>query len=338
MRSMAAVVALVGVAAAVMVLAARGTAAARSSEPGYWAVKAAEKDAFMFKMSPLNPQESHVIRDKGTEPPFTGRYWNHFENGLYACRQCGSPLYFSDSKFESRCGWPSFDDEIPGAVRRQRDSDGLRTEILCAHCGGHLGHVFEGEHLTAKDTRHCVNSASLAFVPAEKSPLRKAIFAGGCFWGVEHQFRDTPGVMAARSGYTGGRTEAPTYEQVCTGRTGHAEAVEIIFDSAKVSYEDLAKLFFEIHDPTQKDGQGPDLGSQYRSAVFYADPEQKAVAERLIAQLKERGFSVVTAVEPARTFWPAEGYHQDYLTRHPGRYSCHARVDRFGLATQPAVK
>ena len=280
-------------------------------------------------MPPLSEAEKHVIIDKGTERAFSGKYWDHFEGGVYACRQCGAELYKSESKFESHCGWPSFDDEIPGAVKRQTDADGMRTEILCAKCGGHLGHVFEGERLTPKNVRHCVNSLSMTFRPIEKARTEEAIFAGGCFWGVEHHFENLKGVLSAVSGYTGGRTKNPTYKQICTGNTGHAEAVKVTYDPEKISYEQLAKLFFEIHDPTQVKRQGPDIGSQYRSVVFYADEKQKQIAEKLIAQLKKNGHKVATELAPASAFYTAEAYHQDYFERHPNRPTCHIRVPRF---------
>ncbi|WP_295939942.1 bifunctional methionine sulfoxide reductase B/A protein [uncultured Alistipes sp.] len=305
-------------------------------------------------MKPLTPQERRVIVDKGTEAPFTGKYYDHYEQGVYHCRQCGAPLYRSQDKFDSGCGWPSFDDEIPGAVKRTPDADGRRTEITCANCGAHLGHVFAGEQFTPKNLRHCVNSVSLSFEPEanaekaaaptvsavqpdttvvageqKKEATETAIFAGGCFWGVEYMLSKEPGVLKVESGYTGGRTEKPTYEEVCSHRTGHAEAVRVTFEPAKVSYEKLARLFFEIHDPTQIDGQGPDLGNQYRSEIFYTSPSQEQTAEKLIAELRKKGYHVVTEVTPASTFWPAEDYHQRYYERKGTLPYCHAYTKRF---------
>ncbi len=317
--------------AAVALSPLRGGAAENQDHQATNQQRRAEEASAMTAQPPageyreLTPEEERVIVHQGTEPPFTGKYNDHFVAGAYTCHRCGALLYRSEDKFRSHCGWPSFDDEIPGAVKRVPDADGVRTEILCAHCGGHLGHVFLGESLTPKNTRHCVNSVSLDFVPAEQVRYGRAIFAGGCFWGVEYLLQQVPGVIEATAGYTGGTKDDPTYEEVCSHATGHLEAVEVLYDPVRVSFEDLAKLFFEIHDFTQADGQGPDLGPQYRSAIFYTDDEQKRIAEDLIAQLKARGLAVVTQLLPAGTFWPAEGYHQDYYLRKGAQPYCHAR-------------
>ncbi|MBN1256877.1 MAG: bifunctional methionine sulfoxide reductase B/A protein [Planctomycetes bacterium] len=294
----------------------------------------ADKENAMDKgeIRELTAEEKAVIIDKGTERPFSGKYWDYFKPGLYTCRQCGAELFSSENKFESDCGWPSFDKALSGAVKRVPDADGRRTEILCSKCGGHLGHVFEGEQFTPLNTRHCVNSISLNFTPAAdltKKPATRAIFAGGCFWGVEYHFENLPGVKSVTSGYTGGTVEDPSYEQVCSGKTGHAEAVEIVFDPKIVSYRELAKLFFEIHDPVQVDRQGPDIGSQYRSELFYLDEEQKQIALSLIAELKEKGYAVATKVTKASEFYPAEQYHQDYYARTRKEPYCHIKVNRF---------
>ncbi len=279
------------------------------------------------ELNPLTPKEEHVIVDKGTEPAFSGEYDDHYEPGVYTCKRCDSPLFSSEAKFKSGCGWPSFDAMIKGAVLTVPDADGVRTEIVCAKCRGHMGHVFLNEGYTEKNTRHCVNSISLNFVP--KKDEQRAIFAGGCFWGVEHYFKKVPGVLSLQVGYIGGKTESPTYEEVCTKDTGHAEAMEVRFDSKKVSYETLARLFFEIHDPTQVNRQGPDIGEQYRSAVFYLDDEQRKTTEKLIKLLKDKGFDVATELVKAKKFWPAEDYHQDYYGKNGKKPYCHMWVKRF---------
>jgi peptide methionine sulfoxide reductase msrA/msrB len=275
----------------------------------------------------LNQEEKRVIINKGTELPFTGIYHDHKEKGIYVCRQCNYPLYKSENKFDSGCGLPSFDDEIEGSVTRKTDKDGHRTEILCSKCGGHLGHVFLGEGFTEKDTRHCVNSVSMDFIP--ESNLDTAVFAGGCFWGVEHYFSKESGVLFTAPGYTGGIIENPTYQQVCEGKTGHAEAVEIVFDKTKTDYEKLARLFFEIHDPEQINRQGPDVGNQYRSEIFYMNDGQKIISKKLIEELKTKGYKPVTDLTMATEFYKAEKYHQDYYSKTGGVPYCHGYTKRF---------
>ncbi len=282
-----------------------------------------------MNFKPLTPDEERVIVHKGTEAPYTGKYEKFNENGTYVCKRCGTPLYRSTDKFDAHCGWPAFDDEIPGAVKRIPDADGMRTEIECAKCGAHLGHVFLGEELTDKDTRHCVNSISLDFIPARQATTDTAIFAGGCFWGVEYYMQKINGVISTEVGYTGGKKDRPTYKEVCAGNTGHYEAIEVVFDPGKTTYETVARMFFETHDPTQWNHQGPDYGEQYRSAVFYRNEEQKATAEKLIALLKEKGFKIVTELIPAKTFWKAEDYHQDYYEHKGSTPYCHGYLKRF---------
>ena len=288
---------------------------------------AARAEGKKMKYNKLNSKEERVIIHKGTERPFSGKYYQHQEEGTYICKRCNAPLYRSDDKFDSHCGWPSFDDDIPGSVKRVPDADGLRTEIICNNCGAHLGHVFTGEKMTGKNIRHCVNSISLNFVPESK--FEKAYFAAGCFWGVEHIFSQTDGVISTRVGYMGGDKKNPTYREVCGKTTGHAEAVEVVFDPSKISYEELARLFFEIHDPTQVNRQGPDIGDQYRSAIFYLDEDQKQTAEKLINILKDKGYDIATKLTRAGIFWKAEDYHQNYYRNRGGSSYCHTREKRF---------
>jgi len=292
----------------------------------------AELKPWTTTLKNLTPLEKHVIVDKGTERAFSGKYVNTKEKGVYTCKVCDTPLYRSDDKFDSHCGWPSFDDAIPGAIKEVTDKDGRRTEILCANCGAHLGHVFKGEGMTAKNIRHCVNSISLNFdkkKAVQKSKLSSAYFAGGCFWGVEYYLEKLEGVKEVTSGFMGGTVKDPTYYQVVRTNTGHLETVEVLYDPSKVSYEKLAKTFFEIHDPTQADGQGPDIGSQYLSAVFVNNKEERAVINKLIKILESKGLKIATQILDKTPFYSAEKSHQDYYDRKGGTPYCHRRVKRF---------
>ena len=281
------------------------------------------KENNMYKK--LTPEEERVIVYKGTEAPFAGKYTDFNENGLYLCKRCGKALFESSSKFKSDCGWPSFDEQIPDAVISQKDADGMRTENLCANCGAHLGHVFKGEGYTEKNTHFCINSISMDFV----KDGQRAIFAGGCFWGVEYYFKNAPGVISTTVGYIGGHTGKPTYEQVCTDKTGYAETIEIVYDATKTNYENMVKLFFEIHDFTQLDRQGPDVGTQYRSGIYYLNEQQKETAEKVVKILKQKGYDVKTEIKAAGIFWSAEQYHQHYYEKNGKTPYCHIRKKIF---------
>lgn len=281
-----------------------------------------------MKYNPLTPEEQAVILHKATERPFTGQYVDNKAKGTYMCKQCNEPLYRSEDKFESHCGWPSFDDEIPGAVKRIADADGQRTEIVCANCGAHLGHVFTGEGFTQKNTRHCVNSISMKFIPATENKetntnMETAYFASGCFWGTQYHFMKAKGVISTSVGYMGGHTKNPTYREVCTGETGHIETTEVVFDKNKTTFEDMVKLYYETHDFTQIGGQGPDIGDQYQSVIFYTSDAQKQMAEKYIKILTDKGYKVATQLSKAPEFWKAEEYHQEYYEKKHGSPYCH---------------
>lgn len=286
--------------------------------------KTPDKD---MKYNELNDEEKRVIINKGTERAFTGKYHDYKKNGVYVCKQCSYPLFTSDAKFDSGTGWPSFDDMIGDHVKEIPDADGMRTEIVCDRCEGHLGHVFKGERLTEKSTRHCVNSISLDFVAAEQ--IDSAIFASGCFWGTEYYMERASGVLFTEVGYIGGSKDNPTYKEVCSGSTGHAEATKVYFDKNKIDYKTLAKLFFETHDPTQVNRQGPDIGTQYRTEIFYLNEEQKKDAQELKAILEQKGVQVATKITEATEFWVAEDYHQQYYSHKGTTPYCHHYIKRF---------
>lgn len=267
----------------------------------------------------LSPSQYYVLREKGTEKPYTGKWLLHEDSGVYTCGACGNELFSSDNKFDSHCGWPSFDEEIGnGKITTKVDnSHGMsRTEILCARCGGHLGHLFD-DGPTATGKRYCVNSLSLEFVKEAdtKQSLDTLTLGGGCFWCIEAVFEKMKGVIKVESGYSGGNVVNPSYEAVCTGNTGHTEVVQIVFDTKIVTALDILKVFFTIHDPTSVDRQGADIGSQYKSVIFYRNAEQKLLAETIINDLNNAGAyssKIVTLVEPFKSYYNAEISHQDY--------------------------
>lgn len=293
----------------------------------------------------LTPLQYNVTRKAGTEPPFDNEYWNNHREGLYVDIVSGEPLFSSRDKFDSGTGWPSFTKPVaPERVRELKDSTFgmVRTEVRSREADSHLGHLFNDGPTDKGGLRYCMNSAALRFIPVddlEKAgygdylPLfgRKAAaapatqvatFAGGCFWGMEDLLRQQPGVITTEVGYTGGTVANATYQN----HEGHAEAVRIEFDPTKTSYEALLRFFFRMHDPTTPNRQGNDIGSSYRSAIFYHDAEQQKIAAKVKAEVDASGKwkrPIVTEIVPAAPWWKAEEYHQDYLVKNPGGYTCH---------------
>lgn len=317
----------------------------------------------------LDPLQYRVTQECGTEPPFRNAYWDNKKPGIYVDLLSGEPLFSSIDKFDSGSGWPSFTKPIEGTkiVEKHDRTLGMeRVEVRSGKADSHLGHVFDdGPKPTGQ--RYCINSASLRFIPVESMekegyaqflpPFQKAglikatasaagsdakataatganteiaTLAGGCFWGMEEILRKIPGVITTRVGYTGGKTADPTYKQICTGTTGHAEAVEITFDPAKITYEQVLGYFFRMHDATTLNRQHNDVGTQYRSAIFYNSDDQKKTAEEVIAKVNKSGkfkSPIVTEVTKASTFYAGEDYHQKYLVKNPGGYNCHILRD-----------
>jgi peptide methionine sulfoxide reductase msrA/msrB len=305
----------------------------------------------------LTPMQYRVTQKNGTEPPFRNEFWDHHEHGIYVDIVSGETLFSSMDKFDSGCGWPSFSRPVEDAeiIEKVDRTHGMRrTEVRSGRADSHLGHVFDDGPKTRGGLRYCINSASLRFVPLaemkaqgygdhlqpfveaglydpkEGKPVtakrETATLAGGCFWGMEEIIRNIKGVIDTEVGYTGGSTRDAAYKDVKTGRTGHAESVQISFNPEVVSYEQILRWFFRMHDPTTLNRQGNDVGTQYRSAIFYHSEEQRQTAERVKKEVDESGkwpSPIVTRIVAAGDFWPAEELHQDYLQKNPNGYTCH---------------
>jgi peptide methionine sulfoxide reductase msrA/msrB len=352
---LAAIVAVVLLAAAVATIVRRGraqSADASTFEPREMTDFKKPGPAELKKK--LSSEQFAVTQQCGTEPAFHNAYWDNHKPGLYVDVVSGEPLFSSLDKFDSGTGWPSFTQPVNGAdVLEKKDSAfGMtRTEVRSKLADSHLGHVFDDGPADKGGLRYCINSAALKFIPLDemdaagygqylepfvktgliKAPMHEtAILAGGCFWGMEEIIRKIPGVIKTTVGYSGGTTADPSYEEVCTGSTGHAESIQVEFDSTRLSYENLLGYFFRMHDPTTLNRQHNDVGTQYRSAIFYTTEAQRKTAESIKAQWEKSGkFSrpITTEITAAGKFYPAEEYHQKYLAKHPGGYTCHVLRD-----------
>jgi peptide methionine sulfoxide reductase msrA/msrB len=297
----------------------------------------------------LDALQFQVTQNCGTEPPFQNAYWNNKAVGLYVDIVSGEPLFSSIDKFDSFSGWPSFTQPIQGenVTEHTDDTHGMqRIEVRSKHGDSHLGHVFNDGPQDRGGLRYCINSASLRFIPKEqletegygeflplfegientKAETETAVLAGGCFWGMQELFRTQPGVVKTRVGYTGGHTTEATYKLIKTGTTGHAEAIEVIFDPTQTNYRKILEFFFSMHDATTPNQQGNDIGDSYRSAIFCQDSEQALIATQLIQEIDAKKIlpgPIVTQVVKTLPFYEAEPEHQDYLQHYPNGYTCH---------------
>ena len=275
----------------------------------------------------LTPEQFKITRLKGTERAFSSELCSYFEPGRYACICCGTELFDAETKFESGPVWPSFTHPVKGntvAYHKDGSFGTQRIEALCNTCDAHLGHVFQ-DGPRPSGLRYCMNALSL-----KKADVRekKIDLGGGCFWCTEAIFQRITGVVKVESGYSGGRVIDPTYREVCSGTTGHAEVVEITYNPDEISFDDLLRIHLSTHNPTTVDKQGADRGSQYRSIIFHRTEEEEQAAMRIIDEMqKTYPDMIVTQLEMFEHFYKAEDSHQNYYNRNQEGGYCQAVID-----------
>lgn len=293
----------------------------------------------------LTINQFHITQEKGTEPAGSGLYTDNHAEGIYVDVVSGEPLFSSKDKFDSGTGWPSFTKPISASAIKTNSDTSLsmqRTEVVSSCAGSHLGHVFNDGPADRGGLRYCMNSDALKFIPKNKlkaagydqfsslflPPIKTetAIFAGGCFWSMQKLFDSMKdkGVLRTTAGFTGGKTENPTYEQVSTGKTGHKEAVEVVYDPAKIKYGDLLMAYWHDTDPTDAKGQFCDHGDEYTPVIYYSVPEQRAAAEGSKSQIERSKVlkgPIATQILPAGKFYAAEDYHQEYHLNNHENYT-----------------
>ena len=274
----------------------------------------------------LTAEQYYVTRARGTERAFRSEMCSLFEPGWYSCVGCDTLLFDASEKFASGTGWPSFTQPAkPNAIAYHMDNAyGMqRVETVCHTCDAHLGHVFP-DGPAPSGLRYCINALALKKTTESQAT---ATFGGGCFWCTEAVFQQLAGVSKVESGYSGGRTTNPTYHQVCSGETGHAEVVQLTYDPNVISYADLLRIHLSTHNPTTLNQQGADRGTPYRSIILTHDSEQEATAKQVVEEMASAfDDPIVTEVKPFDIFYKAEGYHQNYYASNPAKAYCAAVI------------
>ena len=277
----------------------------------------------------LSPEQFQIARLKGTERAGSGEFCERHEPGLYGCVCCGTPLFDSREKFESGSGWPSFTQPVkPNVIKYEKDSSYgmVRVEVMCSVCDAHQGHVFP-DGPAPSGLRYCINSASMKLLDDQQKEST-LILGGGCFWCTEAVFQRVKGVLTVESGYSGGQIKNPTYREICSGKTGHAEVIKITYDPNIISYEDLLRIFFSTHDPTTLNRQGYDQGTQYRSVIFFENDNEKALAEEIKSEMQEYFDNpIVTEISKLEAYYAAEKDHQNFYNENGGQPYCQAVIE-----------